>query len=335
MTLNTFILLIGFFHCALCASFSNVVVRGGSEVIPLEYINYGGPMSYTGPQFAQISAGPIETLVSLSNARPCVSPCVIANTPISGLAPIAGTANAQIVAYKSPVANVPIVLANTDDAATGYQYAYAVYDEGTGDKKTQSEQSDGSVVQGQYSFIQPDGFLREVIYTADDIKGFNAVVRTVAPEPEPSKNESTDESQESKETPCKKNEQLVEAPKSEEKPTESSAEITEPVNAETAEITEAFNNEGVNTETINTETTSTESQNTETVEVKSEEKATEEKPCEENPTPTELIKSEFEPNAVVSYSDIIDCIQSKRIATAKSISPLTYILVPAAKPKPC
>ncbi|CAF4898785.1 unnamed protein product [Pieris macdunnoughi] len=311
MTLNTFLLLIGF-HSALCASFSNVIVRGGSEAIPLEYINYGGPLSYTGPQFAQISAAPIETLVSLSNARPCVSPCVIANTPISGLAPIAGTANAQIVAYKSPVANVPIVLANTDDPAIGYQYAYAVYDEGTGDKKTQSEQSD-------------------VIYTADDIKGFNAIVKTVAPEPEPSKKESTEESEESKETPCKKNEQLVEAPKTEEKPTESSVEITEPVNTEPAEITETVNTEAVNTET----TTTTESQNTETVEAKSEEKTSEEKPSKETPTPTELIKPEFAPNALVSYSDIIDCIQSKRIATANSISPLTYILVPAPIPKPC
>lgn len=112
------LLIFGFFHSSLCASFSNVVVRGGSEVIPLElpleYINYGGPISYTGPQFAQISAAPVETVVSLSNARPCVSPCIIANTPISGLAPIQTTANAQIVAYKSPVANVPIVLANAD-----------------------------------------------------------------------------------------------------------------------------------------------------------------------------------------------------------------------------
>lgn len=48
-----------------------------------------------------------------------------------------------------------------------------MYDDQTGDKKTQSERSDGSVVQGQYSFIQPDGFRRVVVYTADDLKGYH------------------------------------------------------------------------------------------------------------------------------------------------------------------
>lgn len=60
-------------------------------------------------------------------------------------------------------------------APRGYQYAYAVYDDNTGDKKSQSEQSDGSVVQGQYTFIQPDGIRREVVYTADDLKGYRDI----------------------------------------------------------------------------------------------------------------------------------------------------------------
>lgn len=46
-----------------------------------------------------------------------------------------------------------------------------VYDEGTGDKKAQREVSDGSVVRGEYSFIQPDGYVREVQYRADDLTG--------------------------------------------------------------------------------------------------------------------------------------------------------------------
>lgn len=46
-----------------------------------------------------------------------------------------------------------------------------MYDENTGDRKAQRELSDGSVVHGEYSFIQPDGYVREVKYTADDLTG--------------------------------------------------------------------------------------------------------------------------------------------------------------------
>lgn len=53
----------------------------------------------------------------------------------------------------------------------GYQYQYVVYDEETGDHKAQREQSDGSVVRGEYSFLQPDGYVREVQYVADDVSG--------------------------------------------------------------------------------------------------------------------------------------------------------------------
>lgn len=55
--------------------------------------------------------------------------------------------------------------------AASYQYSYAVFDENTGDRKSQTEKSDGSVVQGQYSLVEPNGSLREVTYTADDLKG--------------------------------------------------------------------------------------------------------------------------------------------------------------------
>ncbi|CAG4938119.1 unnamed protein product [Colias eurytheme] len=278
----------------LCGTYSNVFVRGGSEVLPLEYINYGGPVAYGGPQIAQISAAPIESVVSLQNAlNPCVAPCVI-NAPIPALAPIGSTANAQIVAYKPPVANVPVVLANKDDTF-GYQYSYAVYDDGTGDKKTQSEQSDGSVVQGQYSFIQPDGYRRDVVYTADDLKGFNAIVKTVSPEPEDINKDAAVESVENKDTPCKEQnkEQLVEAPKSDDKTIES------------LDVTEAVDNN----------------------DSKSEEKSSEEVPT---PTTDVSTPSNPEPNVVVSYSDFVNCLQSKRIAGAKNaVSPLTYILIPS------
>lgn len=47
-----------------------------------------------------------------------------------------------------------------------------VFDDGTGDKKSQYEVSEGGKVRGQYSIDQPDGYVREVQYTADDLKGF-------------------------------------------------------------------------------------------------------------------------------------------------------------------
>lgn len=40
----------------------------------------------------------------------------------------------------------------------------------------QKEQRHGDAVQGSYSVVDPDGTLRVVKYTADDINGFNAVV---------------------------------------------------------------------------------------------------------------------------------------------------------------
>ncbi|XP_026471466.1 adenylate cyclase, terminal-differentiation specific-like [Ctenocephalides felis] len=57
-----------------------------------------------------------------------------------------------------------------------YTFNYGVTDQGTGDVKSQHESRDGDVVTGQYSLVEPDGSVRTVKYTADDFKGFNAVV---------------------------------------------------------------------------------------------------------------------------------------------------------------
>lgn len=54
-------------------------------------------------------------------------------------------------------------------------------DHHTGDIKHQSEVRDGGVVKGQYSLVEPDGSIRTVDYTADDVHGFNAVVTKSAP----------------------------------------------------------------------------------------------------------------------------------------------------------
>jgi len=62
-----------------------------------------------------------------------------------------------------------------------YSYNYGVHDSLTGDVKSQSEVRSGDVVKGQYSLVEPDGSVRTVDYTADDINGFNAVVSKSAP----------------------------------------------------------------------------------------------------------------------------------------------------------
>jgi hypothetical protein len=62
-----------------------------------------------------------------------------------------------------------------------YSFNYGVHDGLTGDVKSQSETRDGGVVKGQYSLVEPDGSIRTVDYTADDINGFNAVVSKSAP----------------------------------------------------------------------------------------------------------------------------------------------------------
>ncbi|XP_046393603.1 pupal cuticle protein Edg-84A-like [Ischnura elegans] len=58
-----------------------------------------------------------------------------------------------------------------------YQFNYAVNDPSTGDVKSQWETRDGDVVKGSYSLQEADGTVRTVEYTADKIRGFNAVVQ--------------------------------------------------------------------------------------------------------------------------------------------------------------
>uniref|UniRef100_A0A182W039 Uncharacterized protein n=1 Tax=Anopheles minimus TaxID=112268 RepID=A0A182W039_9DIPT len=58
-----------------------------------------------------------------------------------------------------------------------YSYGYAVRDELSGDIKSQQEVRNGDRVRGQYRTVESDGTERIVDYTADDVRGFNAVVR--------------------------------------------------------------------------------------------------------------------------------------------------------------
>ncbi|GBP38857.1 Larval cuticle protein A2B [Eumeta japonica] len=59
-----------------------------------------------------------------------------------------------------------------------YKYSYDVRDPATGDSKTQQEEKYGDLVKGFYTVVDPDGTKRTVLYSADPVKGFNAVVRT-------------------------------------------------------------------------------------------------------------------------------------------------------------
>ncbi|XP_038208809.1 larval cuticle protein A2B-like [Zerene cesonia] len=65
-----------------------------------------------------------------------------------------------------------------DNEASSFEYGVA--DPNTGDYKNQVESRVGGIVRGQYSLIEPDGTKRIVDYTADDVNGFNAVVRKEA-----------------------------------------------------------------------------------------------------------------------------------------------------------
>lgn len=63
----------------------------------------------------------------------------------------------------------------------GYSFNYAVNDPHTGDNKAQWETRHGDVVEGAYSLVEPDGNIRLVEYTADPVRGFNAVVKRTGP----------------------------------------------------------------------------------------------------------------------------------------------------------
>lgn len=91
--------------------------------------------------------------------------------------------DASVVAPVAQVAPVvprlaPVIAARLDefDPNPQYSFAYDVQDGLTGDSKSQVENRNGDIVQGQYSLIEPDGTRRTVDYTADPVNGFNAIV---------------------------------------------------------------------------------------------------------------------------------------------------------------
>ncbi|CAK1602731.1 unnamed protein product [Parnassius mnemosyne] len=77
------------------------------------------------------------------------------------------------VAQSSVVPAVPVAKVDADYSS----FAYDVADPNTGDFKSQVETRVGGTVKGQYSLLDADGTKRTVDYAADDVNGFNAVVR--------------------------------------------------------------------------------------------------------------------------------------------------------------
>ncbi|CAG4943649.1 unnamed protein product [Colias eurytheme] len=82
---------------------------------------------------------------------------------------------AKFVALLCAVAVAHGSVVPADNEASSFEYGVA--DPNTGDYKNQVESRVNGVVRGQYSLIEPDGTKRIVDYTADDVNGFNAVVR--------------------------------------------------------------------------------------------------------------------------------------------------------------
>lgn len=66
-----------------------------------------------------------------------------------------------------------------DFPPASYGFSYAVNDERTGDIKEHSETREGYVIRGSYSLFDPDGYKRTVIYAADNVNDFKAIVNRV------------------------------------------------------------------------------------------------------------------------------------------------------------
>lgn len=81
-----------------------------------------------------------------------------------------------------------------DHGPVAYEFHWSVNDPHTGDIKSQKETRKDDQVQGQYSLVDSDGYIRIVEYTSDAHNGFNAIVRREPtdikipqPAPEPKK----------------------------------------------------------------------------------------------------------------------------------------------------
>ncbi|CAH2230495.1 jg18598 [Pararge aegeria aegeria] len=133
---------------------------------------------------AVASAGLLPAAVHYSPAAAVSSQNIVRHDQPHALAtkvltPVAYHAAPATIAYHAPIAKV---IAQPEEIAyPKYEFNYSVADGHTGDNKQQQESRDGDVVKGSYSFLEADGSVRSVHYSADDHSGFNAVVHNSAP----------------------------------------------------------------------------------------------------------------------------------------------------------
>merc|ERR1711892_71101 len=93
---------------------------------------------------------------------------------------VRGVQAVQLVHHAVPqapaVTEVRLVEQEDAEPAAQYNFGYSITDSVTGDSKSRQESRDGDVVSGSYSVADPDGRIRTVTYTADDVHGFQATV---------------------------------------------------------------------------------------------------------------------------------------------------------------
>ncbi|XP_044010977.1 larval cuticle protein A3A-like [Aphidius gifuensis] len=115
-------------------------------------------------------------LVAAANASFISSVGPLAYGATYAASPYAYAASGVPLAYTAPIiTNQQVVEPYNPNPK--YSYNYGVSDPLTGDHKSQYETRNGDQVKGSYSFVESDGTTRTVDYTADDVNGFNAVVR--------------------------------------------------------------------------------------------------------------------------------------------------------------
>ncbi|XP_059084163.1 uncharacterized protein LOC131881341 [Tigriopus californicus] len=124
------------------------------------------------PDFPEVNE--LDAL-ELSAAIPLATPVV----PVGPATPIPHHEHSSpTVSGETKIVHVSPVQTH-DKSRPKFEYNYGVSDPVTGDQKTHTESRDGDVVRGQYSFVDSDGSIRTVTYTADSEHGFQAVVETI------------------------------------------------------------------------------------------------------------------------------------------------------------
>lgn len=101
--------------------------------------------------------------------------------PFSPISTIHHTLTKPIIT--APISNAfvktHVITEESYDPNPSYSFSYGVKDPSTGDSKMQEESLENGVVRGSYSLAEPDGTIRRVTYTADDIHGFQAKVEKI------------------------------------------------------------------------------------------------------------------------------------------------------------